>query len=287
MTDPDPRIRPHTARAVLYSLDEIKKIDKSHSSAIDQYTGGFNPLTAGADKSEAQRLLRGKKNIRDEDVAPFYQGAPFLVVCLVLIVAIIAFAAWPPSNRKLMGHATVLMESGDVADWLLARRDLRKILDRKGDGELTQQAEFLYYESFRRTMMARAESGAVGYEPRETREFIEAYNKERDGKINEASEAYRRLIARIEPDSKFRYVRWEAESRLNAIDKRAEQPPTVDGEVPPDNKKPKIGTSETGAPDDEKPDNEKPDNEKPDNEKPDNEKPDNEKPDNEKSGEGI
>ena len=215
MTDPDPKVRPHSARAVIYSLEEIKKLDRSHAAAVNQVAGGFNPLTLGADKSEAKRLL-GQKETR-EDKPPFYQSIPFLVGSILLIAVIMVYAIWPASNQKLMNRAEALLKSSEVEDWRQARRNLRKIMEQGGDTELGQKAEHLFYESRRRSLIDRADSGPMVFDTREVREFLEAYRVESAGDKQQAALLYQKLVQSVDPQGEFRHIFWEAESRLKKL----------------------------------------------------------------------
>ena len=81
MLQPEPRSRPHTSKAVGLAFNEIKKIDRNKKAAVAQVSGGFNPLTAGRDKSEARKLLNRKKaKNKKENGIPFYERASFLAV---------------------------------------------------------------------------------------------------------------------------------------------------------------------------------------------------------------
>ena len=100
MLAPDPNRRPHTAKAVALALDEIREMDATGKATAAQVTGNFNPLTAGSDKTEANKLLGIKKKKKDN--GPFYQRAWFLAACLLLIACIFGFALVPTSSKKIL-----------------------------------------------------------------------------------------------------------------------------------------------------------------------------------------
>ena len=70
--DPDPSKRPHSAQAIVLAFQEIQNIDATQKAAVDQMASGFNPLTAGEDKSEAKKLL-GQEEPKPKG-PPFYQA---------------------------------------------------------------------------------------------------------------------------------------------------------------------------------------------------------------------
>ena len=57
MVQADPRQRPHSARAITFAFEEIKKMDSTRKSAASQMVGSFNPLNAGGDKTAARKAL--------------------------------------------------------------------------------------------------------------------------------------------------------------------------------------------------------------------------------------
>lgn len=217
MLQPDPRKRPHTARAIVLAFDEIKNIDQTQKTAVAQVSGKFNPLNAGKDKTEANRLL-GKKQPRKQSDVPFYQRIPFLVGALLVIAAIIGFAMLPPSSEKLFNQGEALMNSERVADWRRARELFEQVIDRNDNPQLVARAEQLHQESRRRTLVQQAEQGFfLLSQSKNAKLFGAAVKLQQDGKADEAMPIFEELVESIDPDSDERYIRTEAISRLEAL----------------------------------------------------------------------
>ena len=227
MLQPDPKQRPHSARAISFAFDEIKNIDQTQKAAVSQVSGKFNPLNAGKDKTEANRLL-GKKVKKKGPEIPFYQTVPFLAGCLVLIACIIGIALIPPSPAKLLAKGEELMESERLGDWRRARGILEKVIERSDDPQMVARAESLYFESKRRTLVQQAEGGGLFLlsQQRNVREFGEAVGLQKEGKTEEAAKIFRELAERIAPDGEERYVLTEVRQRLKEIEESESSLPT-------------------------------------------------------------
>ncbi len=215
MLQPDPRKRPHTARAIVLAFDEIKNIDKTQKTAVAQVSGKFNPLNAGKDKTEANRLL-GKKQPRRQNDIPFHQRVPFLVGALLVIAAIIGFAMLPPSSEKLFAEGEALMKSDRDVDWRKARGLFEQVIERNDDPQLVANAEQLYQESRRRTLVQQAEQGFfLLSQSKNAKTFGEAVNLQQAGKSEAAIPLLEGLVKSIDPTSDERYIRIEAMNRLS------------------------------------------------------------------------
>ena len=211
----DPKMRPHSAQAIVMALDEIKKIDLTRITAAEEMTRGFNPLTAGRDKTEAKKVLGVKEE--KPDGLPIYQRSIFLIAALAVIFGIFAWALMPTSSKSLYQSAEVLMESDNHRDWQRARALLKRIMERGPSDDYSQQATDLYYKSRRRSLLNRAESGLVGLESINLRRFITAYNKEKQGETEEAVGIYRTLVETIDPGGDQRHIHIEAKERLESL----------------------------------------------------------------------
>lgn len=220
MLDPSPRKRPHSARAVVLTFDEIKKIDTTRKAAVTQISGSFNPLTAGTDKTEARRLLGKKTKTSQTDDRPFYERVPFLIGSLLLIIAIIFFAMIPPSSNKLYQQSELMMESDDSSQWRRARNNLRTIIDRGSDDEFFEPATDLYYESRRRTMVEQAENGrALWTQSESTLRIGKAIKLHSEDRLEQAQAEYQALLTIVDPNGDERHILMEAKRRLAEIDK--------------------------------------------------------------------
>ena len=230
MLAPDPRNRPHSARAVVLALSEIQNVDQSKRAAVAQVTGHFNPLTAGVDKTEANRLL-GRKPKKEDDGTPFYEKVPFLVGCLIVIAAIVGYALVPTPSRKLMARAQVLMESDDSSDWFRAREPLRTVLERGPEGEFYDQAKELFTESRRRTLVAWAEEGrSLWTQSENAKQFAAAVQSQMAGDLDKAKQGFERLLKIGDPNGDERHIWLESQHRLEQL-VQATALPTDRGEL--------------------------------------------------------
>ena len=216
MISPDPRSRPHSARAVILALDELKKIERTKKASVAQVSGAFNPLTLGSDKSEANRIL-GKAN--SDDTRPsFFQSSGFLVGGLALIMAILIFAMIPTSSKKLMSNAQALMDSKNPTDWLVARDDLKQVIARGEDGKYFEAAEQLYFESRRRSLVVQAEKGKkFALQSFASQQFLDAVRMQENGELSGAIESFQELVDSVEVDGDERHIHWEADQRLKQL----------------------------------------------------------------------
>ncbi|MFK7767310.1 MAG: serine/threonine protein kinase [Mariniblastus sp.] len=233
MLSPDPRKRPHSARAIALGFEEIKKIDASKKAAVSQISGNFNPLTAGQDKTEARRLLGIKKpkKKKQSDVA-FYQQIPFQIAALVGIVGLTIFLMIPRSHQEILDEAQVMILSDDSAQWGKARINLKKIMD--AEGKYSKKAEEMYYESHRKSLVHHAENGKGNrLQSENVQLFGKAVRFQQDGKDIEASDIYSQLVAELAPDGendpegKERHIYLESKSRLKELAEKEALPTDV------------------------------------------------------------
>jgi hypothetical protein len=204
MLSPDPRKRPHSARAIALAFEEIKNIDATQQAAVSQMSGGFNPLTAGQDKTEARRLLGYKKpkQRKDSDTA-FFQRVPFQIGALLLIAAITVYFLIPTSEDKIVENAKVMIQSNDADLWGEARYKLQPIMD--GGGKYATEAEKLYYQSRRQSMVLNAENGLSN---RLQNENVQMFGK----------------AVRLQQDGKDRHVYAESKARLEKMSQKEDLP---------------------------------------------------------------
>lgn len=242
MLSPNPRKRPHSARAIVFGFEEIKNIDATKKAAVSQITGGFNPLTAGEDKTEARRLLGHKKKRRKKKSSvPFWQRIPFQVAALLGIVALAAFGMYKliPNNEAILEKAQVMVESDDPALWGDARVELRKVMDANSplmseeeNNEAYQafrKAEDLYYVSKRKTLVLDAERGKVHrLQTENVQLFGKAFRLQQDGKDEDACDLYSELVASVDPNGKERHIFVECKARLKQLSNRESLPTQVD-----------------------------------------------------------
>jgi len=218
MLSPDPNKRPHSARAISMALDEIKNIDATKKAAVSQLSGGFNPLTVGQDKTEARRLLGMKKKKKKKDhELPFYKQVPFQIVALLSIFGFVGFMLLVPKNhQKIVDEVKTLVASNRSSEWTEARIAIEPVMN--SDGPLAQEAEELYYQSFRKSFVYHAEHDrSTRLDSESFQLFSQAVRCERNDELDEAIKIYSGLVATIEPDGKERHVYWECEARLERL----------------------------------------------------------------------
>ncbi len=215
LLDALPRNRPHTARAVVYALEEISKVDRNLTSVVDQMTSGFNPLTAGADKTEARRLLG--QIVDEPESVPIYQRFWFQAVMLLSLLAIIVYGAWPPSNQVLLARGKRLAESDQIDQLSRAEDYFQRIVERRGADEATHLAEDLLQSTRSKVLWLRVQSGYVGLEPK-TRMFADAYLAEINGDLETARLKYANVVRSAKDEPGLRHFVIEADKRIAAID---------------------------------------------------------------------
>ena len=225
MLSPDPSKRPHSARAISMALDEIKNIDATKKAAVSQVSGGFNPLTAGQDKTEAQRLLGVKKKKKKKvHELPFYKRVPFQVAALLAIFGFTGFMLLvPKSHQKIVDEVKTLVASNQSSKWTEARIAIEPVMN--SDGPLAQQAEELYYQSFRKSFVYHAEHDrSTRLDSDSFQLFSKAVRCEQNDQLDEAIKIYSDLVAAIDPEGKERHVYWECEARLKRLSESEDLP---------------------------------------------------------------
>jgi hypothetical protein len=212
---PNPRKRPHTARAVILAFDEIKKMDATQKAAVSQMTGSFNALNAGVDKTEARKLL-GKKPPRAEAEVPFFQSVPFMIFSLIAIIALVVFMAMPPSTEKIMEQSRQMLASNDEDQWSEARIKLKKVMD--GSGPFSAEAEELYFESRRQSLVQQAERGVSNrLQSENVKLFGKAVRLQQDGRNDEAGVLFQQLVDSVSPAGDDRHIHVESKHRLEML----------------------------------------------------------------------
>ena len=216
MLDPNPRKRPHSAQAINLALDEIKNIDATKKAAVSQMASGFNPLNAGKDKSEAHRLL-GKKAARKNNTSvPFFHRTLVQIGLLCLSGGLIFFMLQPQSDSKIIAQASQMVDSRQMAQWADARVLLEPIMS--SDRPMADQAKRLYFESKRKTLMARAESGKNNRTDSEAEKtFVKAVGLQKLGQNKEAESLFQSLIAPAEPTEIGLHVQRAALQQLELL----------------------------------------------------------------------
>ncbi len=220
MLQPDPRQRPHSARAITFAFEEIKKIDSTRKSAVSQVTGGFNPLTVGTDKTEANRLLGKKPKIKRENLTPFYQRTPFMVVCLVAIMSLLIYKAIPKSEAARLEMYREYIETKDPSKWSEANSRLVALMG-SADSEISETATELYFQNREQMLEATAKRGStVGARNLRSDNFnayIDAVQLVLKGESFQASQAFQQLVLTVDPEGDERHIYRASTKRLQAL----------------------------------------------------------------------
>lgn len=224
MVSPDPRKRPHTTKAVILAMDELRLIDETGKSSVSQVSGGFNPLTAGTDKSEADHLLANKKR-GPRFSLPAINSTAVLVAAFLFVLSFMVYALWPKSPTQNLAEARTLMQSPEPADWREARGYLKKVIDAEQDGPLLLEAEQLYGESRRRSLIQQAERGRIhALQSTSAQQFIKAFQLQLAGEQDEGRADYQALVDSVDPNGKERHIYMEAAARLQQLGEQEQSP---------------------------------------------------------------
>ena len=222
MLDPDPRNRPHSAKAINIAFDEIKKIDATKKAAVSQMTSGFNPLTAGQDKTEARKLLGKNKKRKKQQTEPIYQAAWLQALVLLAVLGLATAITLPivwPSEQQRIAQANKLIESDLSANWSEARDILEPIMN--SDSELSEIATESYFESRRKTLVFRAEKGKnTRVDSENEQKFAKAVALQMTGDDEDAADLFAELIKTVDPQGDERHVHAEASERYKSISKQ-------------------------------------------------------------------
>ncbi len=219
--DPDPKSRPHSARAMIMTLEQISSVDQRQTASAAEITRGFSALSMGADRTAARRALGLRKRVVEpENELPLLHSIPVLAGGLLLIAMIVSlYVFWPFGGNpmELKHQADLLLASDDSDDWREARELYTRIMKRSRDEALTAAAEEGYFRSRRKSMLYRLQNGASPLERPEIRELYAIMEIETAGEWRDAMHRYERLMENIEPLDDMRYVRWEAADRLDRL----------------------------------------------------------------------
>jgi len=229
MLSPDAKARPHSARAIVLAFDEIKNIDVTKKPAISQISGGFNPLTIGADRSEARRLLGVKKKKKKRAVnnqTPLIQTVGFQVVAFLAVACFIIYCLIPESSSEIVARAAIMVESEDPVQWAEAERLLKPLMD--GDSDVQQTSEKLFFEARRRSLVRNAERGLVTrLQTENVLDFGRAVQLQLDESDEPAKRIFTKLAASIDPDGRERHVYAESVVRLGQLSSKRALPTDI------------------------------------------------------------
>ena len=213
LLQPEPKDRQYSAKAIVAAFDEIQKIDASQKGAASQIAGNFNPLTAGKDKSEAQRLLKK----REQPEEPFYQSVPFLIGALMLTAFVGIWMALPPNSGDLVQRSRDLVESSSPSDWETVATSMKPIME--SNSKYAEEAGTLYDTAKRQSLVDLAKRGlhSRAFHAPVTRSFVDAYDFENNEEPEKAKALYFDIVSETDPQGDKRYVYLEAKERYGKL----------------------------------------------------------------------
>jgi serine/threonine protein kinase len=215
MLQPNPKKQPHTAKSVGLALEEMRKMDVSRKSSVAQMAGSFNPLNAGLDKSEAEKLLN-KKPLRKKKQVPLFQSLAFLLTCFLVVIGLLVFLLWPQGIAKQMQRMEQLVNSDKVDQWTSARARLKEITGVPGPH--SARANELYHLVQRKLLIHRIESGfASRLQSANVQAFNQGYRLQEESQTLAAIQAYQGLIDSIPPDDPEVFIAEEAADRRDQL----------------------------------------------------------------------
>ena len=119
-----------------------------------------------------------------------------------------------------------MIASEDSSQWGQARIKLKKIME--AEGKFAANAEEMYYESHRKSLVYHAENGNGNrLQTENVQKFGKAVRHQQDGKDVEASDLFSELVVDVQPDGKERHIYFESQARLKELAEREALPTDV------------------------------------------------------------
>ena len=231
MLEPDPKLRPHSAREVALAFEEIKKIDATQKAAVSQISGNFNPLTKGADKTAAKRLL--EKESRDAAAssnwaASFFQSVPFLMASFAAVTALTIWLAMPPSTEEVIERARQQVAENSPAQWREASIAIKPLME--SESPFAEEAEEIYFDARQKMLVDLAKRNVSNpiLQTEETQQFTAAYQLEIAGEEDKARVHYFQLAQTVDPTGDQRHIFFESKERFNQLSSHIRLPDSSD-----------------------------------------------------------
>lgn len=138
LLEKDPADRHYDALAVQAELNDVaEKISKQES--VTAHTAAHGATATLAEREELARVL-GKKKKKKKKKQPFYEQVWFLAACLLLVVGVIVWAAWPLSEDEIYQRVQAAMQSDNLADRVDAQHDyIEPYLEDSPEGQYASQ----------------------------------------------------------------------------------------------------------------------------------------------------
>ena len=227
----NPLDRPHSARAVILALKEIKEIDSTGTSVAEKLSSSFSALNAGESRAEARQVLGLDEEVVDPqdyvDHTPFYLQTSVLVSAILILGSLMAFAMWPTSDEKLYAKAVELSQGVSVTDWQSAKiQYLQPLIERGADREYHNEASELLVRVEEKILIDRAESRKRirRYAKTDAEErFFDAWRAESDGEQREALDLYKKLTLKLDPTGEEQHIYNIAQRKVASIQAELEK----------------------------------------------------------------
>jgi hypothetical protein len=225
-----PDRRPHFASSVAVALEEtMEKVRSGASAAQHALAGGATAIRAAQPDAEAQRLMAPKRK-KKRPQGPIYERLWFLLACLGVLIGIVTWAVWPPSEEKLFTEAKALMETNDRDQWDIARRDyLQPLLSRFPDGPYAGQAqEYIYKIEMEEAQDRVRRTKQLGRTPASEgeRRYIEARQFEDFGDLATALKHYQEMVDSPPAPERDRAFVLLAKRQITQIRSKSKSPPS-------------------------------------------------------------
>ncbi len=114
LLDKNPSQRPYSAQAVQLALAEVRRRAMSRAGVAEHASAGFSPLNVTDQKERDEaRMLLGQQALEQEDAVPDatpWHDKPWILIAgLVVILAGLAYIAWPLNEDQMRARAEELL----------------------------------------------------------------------------------------------------------------------------------------------------------------------------------
>ncbi len=229
LLDKNPAARPPSATAVKLALAEVRKRSMSRVGVAEHASSGFSALkvTDQKERDEARSLLGRQKVELEEDAVPdatvWHDQAWVLLAAMLLLLAVIAYAAWPASEESLRRKAEALIAQETRSALSDAKiHPLREILVRFPDGQHADWAReqidqidvvlFLHQLSVKiKNNLPIKHQGEMLH--KQAQDYVAI------GDISRALDKYRSLITVLGEDERYKVAVNAAEYQIGLLEK--------------------------------------------------------------------
>ncbi len=227
LLQPNPKMRPHSAMAVMKALEEVQAIESQQQAAVDQIAGNFNPLNAQADREEARRLLKRPQKAEKPSAETGLRRWWLPLSALGIIALVVIWGLLPSSPQKILSQAHVALASDVVEDWSEARSRLAPLLESRNQ-DVVFQAKNLITDLRRKTLRHQAQLGEKNsLQSPLAQEFIDACQMQKQKDFTAAQAIFSRIVRETPEESDDLYVKLEAQERETKISSLLRLPDSI------------------------------------------------------------